>query len=106
MAPQAPQLSFTDNNTYTGGTTVTGGIFNLANGAAVAPRPSATVGNPLSGGVVVKGGILTSGGGSRSSRVFPTARSSPVGSIAGALTVNSGGTVSPGGFRQRSYRNP
>ena len=32
------QLSFTDNNTYTGGTTVTSGILNLANGPSGSAR--------------------------------------------------------------------
>ena len=55
---------------------------------------------PLSGGVVVKGGILSSGDNVTKFQTETGLPSGPVvtaGSIAGALTVDSGGIVSPGG---------
>jgi autotransporter-associated beta strand protein len=91
-------LSLTGPNTYSGGTQVTQGILNLANG--VIPNNASTGeslglnGSALGSGAVTVGGsgILTSGGG-----VQVLSLTSTIGGFSGNLTVNNGGHVSPGG---------
>jgi len=86
------QLSLTGANTYSGGTTVTGGILDLAN---VSSGSATGTGNVT----VSSGGTLTSGGGVTQFQA-PVSAGNPIvtsGSMSGGLIVNSGGIVSPGG---------
>jgi fibronectin-binding autotransporter adhesin len=83
----AGTLSLTGPNLYTGGTTINGGVLNLAN-----PSGSATG----TGNVTVNsGGKLTSGNNTLVFQNGTTVATS--GTMSGTLIVNNGGIVSPGG---------
>ncbi len=86
------QENFTGPNSYTGGTTVTGGILNVANGFN--GTSFGVNGSALGTGAVTvnSGGTLSSGDG-----VSVLGQSVTAGGFTGNLVVNSGGIVAPGG---------
>jgi fibronectin-binding autotransporter adhesin len=89
------QENLTGPNTYSGGTTVSGGILNVANGydgSAFGVNGSALG----SGNVTVNsGGTLSSGDG-----VTVLGQHVAAGGFTGGLTVNNAGIVAPGGIGQ------
>ncbi|MGD0461863.1 MAG: autotransporter-associated beta strand repeat-containing protein [Tepidisphaeraceae bacterium] len=86
------QLNLTGPNTYSGGTTVTGGILNVANGYN--GSSFGVNGSALGTGNVTvnSGGTLSSGDG-----VSVLGQTVTAGGFTGNLIVNSGGIVAPGG---------
>jgi autotransporter-associated beta strand protein len=91
-ATSTAQENFTGPNTYSGGTTVSHGILNLANGyngVTFGVNGSATGTGTVT---VNSGGILSSGDG-----VVVFGQLVSAGGLSGNLTVNSGGVIDPGG---------
>jgi len=82
-------LILTNANNYTGDTIINGGTFKLAGNGSIAASPSITIGTGavLDASVRADGKFTVENG--------QTLRGN--GSIAGALLVNPGGTIAPGG---------
>ena len=86
------QENFTGPNTYSGGTTVTRGILNVANGYN-------GVSFGVNGSALGTGNVTVNSGGTLSSGdgVSVLGQSVTAGGFTGNLTVNSGAIVAPGG---------
>jgi fibronectin-binding autotransporter adhesin len=86
------QLNLSGPNTYSGGTTISGGILNLANGFN-----GTTLG--VNGSALGSGNVAVNSGGTLSSGdgVSVLGQHVTAGGFTGNLTVNSGGIVAPGG---------